>query len=440
MTAWYDVFTDSLARFSSVGFFDVLDIAIVSVIFYYIYRFVRDRRAGKLAVGILLVFVAMMVSNLLGMQVMSFLIGNIVQVGMIGVVILFQSELRTFLEKVGGPSIITRRKKDKKAMSQAMRCIDAVVEAVAELSTEKTGALIIFERSTKLGDVIKTGTLIDALPGAYMIKNIFFNKAPMHDGALIIRGNRLYSAGCFLPLSSNPEIIKDLGTRHRAGIGMSELSDAVVVIVSEETGIVSVALDGVLTRDYDSARLRKLLIRQLLSEENTHAEGGESGENVENDTNRVKNTKKPKNTNNGKAEKNKKNEKNDKGGKNDRNEKIKTDRQKQNDRKKAKEQKAPIEKNGKNDKNGSKNGKNNAFAQGTSRAASTNASVTTNADMPKNESAPTNGRTPTNGGTSEKERRSEREHKAPDRQNTDRSLHEERTGAREEPKENGGNV
>lgn len=313
MSALYDAFADTLARFSSVGFFDVLDIAIVSVIFYYVYRFVRDRRAGKLAVGILLVFVAMMVSNLLGMQVMSFLIGNIVQVGMLGVVILFQSELRTFLEKVGGPSIITRRKKDKKTMSQTMRCIDAVVEAVGDLSTEKTGALIIFERTTKLGDVIKTGTVIDALPGAYMIKNIFFNKAPMHDGALIIRGNRLYSAGCFLPLSSNPEIIKDLGTRHRAGIGMSELSDAVVVIVSEETGIVSVALDGVLTRDYDSARLRKLLIRQLLSEEKSD-ENTESGEKSEKVGKTAKNERK-KSENFDKNAKNERNERNDKNGK-----------------------------------------------------------------------------------------------------------------------------
>ena len=225
MSTLYDAFSGFLTQFSSIGFFDVLDIAIVSVIFYYIYRFVRDRRAGKLAVGILLVFVAMMVSNFLGMSVLSFLIGNIVQVGMIGVVILFQSELRAFLEKVGGPSFISRnRKKDKKYMSQTVQCIDAVVEAVTDFSAEKTGALIIFERSTKLGDVIKTGTVIDALPVAYMIKNIFFNKAPMHDGALIIRSNRLYSAGCFLPLSTNPEIIKDLGTRHRAGIGMSENS------------------------------------------------------------------------------------------------------------------------------------------------------------------------------------------------------------------------
>lgn len=277
MSTLYDAFSGFLTQFSSIGFFDVLDIAIVSVIFYYIYRFVRDRRAGKLAVGILLVFVAMMVSNLLGMSVLSFLIGNIVQVGMIGVVILFQSELRAFLEKVGGPSFISRnRKKDKKYMSQTVQCIDAVVEAVTDFSAEKTGALIIFERSTKLGDVIKTGTVIDALPVAYMIKNIFFNKAPMHDGALIIRSNRLYSAGCFLPLSTNPEIIKDLGTRHRAGIGMSENSDAVVVIVSEETGVISVALDGHLTRHYDGAQLRRLLLRLMLSE-NENGKNGENG-------------------------------------------------------------------------------------------------------------------------------------------------------------------
>lgn len=268
MSGIRDAVESVLGRFSSLGFFDVLDIAIVSVIFYYLYRFVRDRRAGKLAVGILLVFVAMMVSNLLGMQVLGFLIGNVVQVGMIGVVILFQSELRAFLEKMGGPSFISRsRKKDKKNMSQTVQCIDAVVEAVSDFSAEKTGALIVFERTTKLGDVIKTGTVIDALPGAYVIKNIFFNKAPMHDGALIIRNNRLYSAGCFLPLSTNPEIVKDLGTRHRAGIGMSENSDAAVVIVSEETGTVSLALEGHLTRDYDSAQLRKTLLRLMLSED-----------------------------------------------------------------------------------------------------------------------------------------------------------------------------
>jgi diadenylate cyclase len=260
-------FLDLAARISSIGFFDVIDIIIVSVIFYYTYRFVRDRRAGKLALGILFVILALLISNVLGMQALSFLIQNIVQVGMIGVIILFQSELRTFLEKMGGQSILQRnKKKDRKYFSETVKCIDAVVEAATDFSAEKTGALIVFERTTKLGDVIKTGTVIDAESGAYMIKNIFFNKAPMHDGALIIRNNRLYSAGCFLPLSVNPEIVKDLGTRHRAGIGMSENSDAVVVIVSEETGTISLAVDGRITRDYDNLSLKKALLKLLVAD------------------------------------------------------------------------------------------------------------------------------------------------------------------------------
>ncbi len=130
-----------------------------------------------------------------------------------------------------------------------------------------SSALIVFERTTKLGDVIKTGTIIDAEPTEYLIKNIFFNKAPLHDGALVIRGCRLYSAGCFLPLSSNEGINKDLGTRHRAALGMSENSDAVVVVVSEETGTISTAIEGKLTRDYTPDSLRQTLISLLVGQE-----------------------------------------------------------------------------------------------------------------------------------------------------------------------------
>lgn len=255
-------------QFLRIGFFDLVDIIIVSVIFYYIYKFVRDRRAGKLAVGILFVILAMVVSKMLGMRVLSFLFDNIVQAGIIGVIILFQSELRSFLEKMGGQSFFVKSLKKENTYSKKSECIDAVVSAAADLSAQKTGALIIFERTTKLGDVIKTGTVIDAYPSAAVIKNVFFNKAPLHDGALIIRNNRLYSAGCFLPLSMNPEIIKDLGTRHRAGIGMSENSDAVVIIVSEETGTVSVAVDGNLTRGYNSQTLRDELIKLLVASDN----------------------------------------------------------------------------------------------------------------------------------------------------------------------------
>ena len=269
MNSVKEAFSSIMSRISSIGVFDIIDIVIVSVIFYYTYRFVRDRRAGKVAFGILLIIFIMMFSNLLGMQVLSFIIGNVVQVGMIGVIILFQPELRAFLEKVGGPNVFMGlKKKDKRSMSGAVACIDAVVEAVTDFSKEKTGAIIVFERSTKLGDVTKTGTVIDAQAGAYMIKNIFFNKAPMHDGALIIRNHRLYAAGCILPLSYDHDIIKDLGTRHRAAIGMSENSDAVVVVVSEETGTISIALDGHLTRDYDAMTLKRELVRCIFQEQN----------------------------------------------------------------------------------------------------------------------------------------------------------------------------
>ena len=267
MNALKEAFSNLVSAISSVGFFDIADIIIVTVIFYYTYRFVRDRRAGKLAFGILLIVLIMMFSKLLGMQVLSFIIENVVQVGMIGVIILFQPELRAFLEKMGGPNVFSNlKKKDKRSMSGAVACVDAVVEAVMDFSKEKTGAIIVFERSTKLGDVIKTGTVIDAQAVSYMIKNIFFNKAPMHDGALIIRNNRLYAAGCILPLSYDPEIIKDLGTRHRASIGMSENSDAVVVVVSEETGTVSIAVDGHLTRDYDAITLKRELVRLIFQD------------------------------------------------------------------------------------------------------------------------------------------------------------------------------
>ena len=278
MNAIKDAFLGVVSKISSIGFFDIADIVIVTVIFYYTYRFVRDRRAGKLAFGILFIILTMMFSRLLGMQVLSFIIENVLQVGMIGIIILFQPELRAFLEKVGGPNVFTNlKKKDKKSMSGAVACIDAVVDAVSDFSKEKTGAIIVFERSTKLGDVIKTGTIIDSLPGAYMIKNIFFNKAPLHDGALVIRNHRLFAAGCILPLSYDPEIIKDLGTRHRASIGMSENSDAVVVVVSEETGTVSLAVDGKLTRDYDSITLKRELVRLIFQDQTKNNNQDEKG-------------------------------------------------------------------------------------------------------------------------------------------------------------------
>ena len=256
-----------LSRVTAITFFDILDIAIVSVIFYYIFKFISDRRAGRLALGIILILVALFASEVLNMHSLNFLLTNIVQVGIIGIMIVFQTELRSFLEKVGGNSFISGLNKKSGEMQEAMECINNIVSACEDFQQDKTGALIVFERSTKLGDVIRTGTLINSDPASFLIKNIFYNKAPLHDGALIIRDYRLCSAGCFLPLSQNYDIIKDLGTRHRAAIGMSENSDSVVVVVSEETGTISIALNGVLTRDYDSKTLKNELVKLLIGDE-----------------------------------------------------------------------------------------------------------------------------------------------------------------------------
>ncbi len=255
-------------QISAITVFDLVDIAIVSVIIYYVLKFVRERRAGKLAVGIVLIIVTLFLSDLFNMHALNFLLQNIVQVGIIGLLIVFQTELRTVLEKVGGNSFVSVLNKKGGDIKSTVTCIDNVIEACMDFSDTKTGALIVFERTTKLGDVIKSGTIIDSEPAVYLIKNLFFNKAPLHDGALIIRANRLYSAGCFLPLSLNQDIIKDLGTRHRAAIGMSEISDCVVVVVSEETGIISIACDGVLTRGYNEFTLKNDLMKYLADIEN----------------------------------------------------------------------------------------------------------------------------------------------------------------------------
>lgn len=250
----------------SISFFDIIDIIGVAFLLYYVYKFIRDRRAGKLALGVVFIIACQILSGILEMQAMQFILHNVLQVGLITLVVLFQPELRTALEKMGGESLRGIRSiGEQKGASFVYAMIDSVASAVADMSASKTGALIVFERSTKLGDLVLTGTVINADPSPFLIKNVFFNKAPLHDGALIVRDGRLYAAGCLLPLSANPDIIKDLGTRHRAAIGMSENSDAVVVVVSEETGMISVAYEGNMKRGFDRQSLTREL-RQYLAE------------------------------------------------------------------------------------------------------------------------------------------------------------------------------
>ncbi|MBR4205322.1 MAG: diadenylate cyclase CdaA [Clostridia bacterium] len=259
--------SDILTVVKRFGFGDAVDILLVSLLLFYLIRFIRDRRAGKLAVGVLLLIALRVLSNAFDMYLTQYILKNIFQIGVITLVVLFQPELRSVLEQVGATPIKGIKSfGDSRTASPVQAVIEEVTSAVGDLSETKTGALIVFERTTRLGDMILTGTVIDAYPAAFLIKNIFFNKAPLHDGAMIIRDGRINAAGCLLPLSSNPDIIKDLGTRHRAGIGMSENSDAVVVIVSEETGVISTAVGGKLVRGYDAAGLRAFLMKQLAGE------------------------------------------------------------------------------------------------------------------------------------------------------------------------------
>lgn len=261
-----------LEMFRSVEFspiIDTIDILLVTVIIYFVFKFLRDRRAGKLAAGVLLFLIMLVISDMFAMRALNFLLRSVTQAGLVALLIVFQPELRSALEKMGTGSI-----KNLKAMfsttgmKELMAGITEVCKAAESLSATKTGALIVFERETKLGDIIKTGTVMDAEISSMLIGNVFYNKAPLHDGALLVRGNRLYSAGCFLPLSQNPDIMKELGTRHRAALGITEVSDAIVLVVSEETGVISIAKDGKLERGLSGAALEKLLTGFLLTENN----------------------------------------------------------------------------------------------------------------------------------------------------------------------------
>lgn len=261
-----------LTPLQSFGWLDALDVFLLTLILYFIYRFVRERRAMKLLLGVGCVLVLSLLSDALNLPALRFLLGDFRQIGVIAILILFQPELRSALEKVGDTPLsgirnFTTESRDLAAMNAD---IDAICTAVSDLSRDKVGALIVIERSTKLGEYIKSGVTLDATISPHMLRNIFFNKAPLHDGAVIIRAGRICAAGCFLPLSTKEDINKDLGTRHRAAIGMSEISDAVVIIVSEETGVVSLSQNGNLERNYNYNSLKQALNGLLIQGQTDH--------------------------------------------------------------------------------------------------------------------------------------------------------------------------
>lgn len=264
MDAIRETFSNSLNSLSTIRFIDIVDILIITLCLYKILRWLHRTRSAKV-VKVLITFVVILwLATVLQLTVVAFLLHKAMELGVLALLIIFQPEIRRLLEKLGSSNIsklIAGRQENNTVMDSA---ISQTVLASSELSKSKTGALVIFERDIKLDDPIKTGTMINADVTAELFKNIFYPKAPMHDGAVIIREGKIVGAGCMLPLSTNINLSRELGMRHRAGIGMSEKSDAVVVIVSEETGAISVAVDGILKRHLAVETLEKLLRNELL--------------------------------------------------------------------------------------------------------------------------------------------------------------------------------
>lgn len=249
---------------SGIGFTDILDILIVTFIIYKLLHFIRETRAEQLAKGLLFLMVATLLSKVLQLYTLHWILSGVMTVGLIAVVVIFQPELRRGLEYLGRSKFSNVLSEVDKEEAKYM--VGQLVEAVDSMSASHTGALIVIEREISLNDIVETGTIIDAAISSQMIGNIFYEGAPLHDGALIIRGSRIHAAGCVLPLTQNKNLNKELGTRHRAGIGITENSDALVIIVSEETGIISLAQNGKLTRFLDVKKVEKALFNLYLEE------------------------------------------------------------------------------------------------------------------------------------------------------------------------------
>lgn len=260
---------------STIGFWDAVDILIVAYLFYKVIDLVRKTSSYNLAKGILFLLIAMFLSGVAHLTMINYILKKAVEIGLIALVIIFQPELRKLLAKMGSQNLYGIFSPKLRAESEVEAAITQTVLACDQMSKTKTGALIIFERDMKLSDIMTTGTIIDADTTAELLKNIFYPKAPLHDGALIIRNARIAAAGCVLPLTNKTNLSKDLGMRHRAGIGASEQSDAVVVIVSEETGAISIAVEGMLKRNLNLATFEKLLRNELVREESRKSAASE---------------------------------------------------------------------------------------------------------------------------------------------------------------------
>ena len=274
MEAIADIFSRFTNYMSTMGVSDVLDILIVAALIYAAIGLIRKTNSSRVARGAVLIVVALWVSELLTLTMVSYLLRKTVELGLIALVILFQPELRRLLERMGSGRFAELFSHGSAAPLTVEAAITQTVLACEDMSRSKTGALIVFERNNSLNEQMSTGTIVDAEVTGELLRNVFYPKAPLHDGALIVRDGRIAAAGCMLPLSHNANLSRDLGMRHRAGIGMSEHSDAVVAIVSEETGSISVAIDGMLKRHLSPEMFEKILRAELIPPEEGQSKRG----------------------------------------------------------------------------------------------------------------------------------------------------------------------
>lgn len=270
---FYTLWNQIVAVILSANLVDLLDIIVIAFIIYKGIQLIRETRAQQLLKGIALLLIIYFVADLLKMSSLTWLLNAVFNYGIIAVAIIFQPEIRRALEHMGRTNILFGRSGGSVSKETIEYCIDAVCKSAQDMSDKRIGALIVFERVTPLGEIAATGTAVDAEVSEALVSNVFYPKSPLHDGGMIVSGGRISAAGCILPLTSS-EIGKELGTRHRAAVGMSENSDAVVLVVSEETGTISIAEGGNITRGYNGLALKQRLNQLLITEEESDAKKG----------------------------------------------------------------------------------------------------------------------------------------------------------------------
>lgn len=258
-----DSFNTLVNIFKGFSVFSLIDIIVVSFIFYKGYVLIKETRAEQLLKGIILIFLLIPISDILQLRTLNWILENTLTISVISIIIIFQPEIRKALEHIGRTSFVDKIMYENEEVMKNV--INEIVEATAVLSENKVGALIILEQRTGLGDIINTGTKINGDVSSALLQNIFVVNTPLHDGATVIRNDKIVASGCFLPLTNDDKLNKQLGTRHRAGIGVTEITDCITIIVSEETGTISLAINGRLLRNYDKEKLRNVLLKIVKS-------------------------------------------------------------------------------------------------------------------------------------------------------------------------------